>query len=149
MVNVGEENLRQIVWGAANARLNLFVAVALTGAKLPNGLEIKPTNIRGIDSHGMLCAREELSLPIIKEIDGNGLWELDNQAQGGKSRQELEKCIGFPIYHALSLNDVIIEISVTPNRPDINTPNFTKILKNISYFKAKLVKINLDCDFRA
>lgn len=118
-VNVGEENCRQIVCGAANARANLYVAVALPGTKLPNGIEIKPTQIRDVDSHGMLCSREELALPLNKEIDGDGIWELDNQAQGGKSRQELEKVLGLPLYEALSLNDVIVEISVTPNRPDI------------------------------
>jgi phenylalanyl-tRNA synthetase beta chain len=119
MVNVGEENLRQIVCGAPNARANLFVAVALPGTKLPNGVEIKPTIIRDIESHGMLCSREELGLPLNKTLDGEGIWELDVDAQGGKTKQELEKGIGIPLHEVLSLNDVVVEISVTPNRPDI------------------------------
>ena len=160
-VNTGEAQLRQIVCGAPNARPNLYVAVALPQTKLPNGLEIKPTSIRDIESHGMLCSREELGLPINKEIDGEGIWEINIDATGGKSEQELEKNMGMPLFHVLALDDVILDISVTPNRPDILchegvarelAAGFTYLgihfeQKNFSFSKKSLIseeKIKLD-----
>lgn len=118
-VDVGESNLRQIVCGAKNARENLYVAVALPGAKLPNGIEIKASSIRDVESFGMLCSREELGLPINKNLDGDGIWELNQPIQGGKTDSKLDKLIGTPVHQALDIDDVLLEISVTPNRPDM------------------------------
>ena len=58
-VDIGTEIL-QIVCGAANVAQNQFVAVALNGAKMPNGLEIKKAKLRGVESNGMLCSSVEL-----------------------------------------------------------------------------------------
>ncbi len=118
-VDVGESTLRQIVCGAPNARADLYVAVALPSTKLPNGLEIKPSKIRDVESNGMLCAREELNLPTNKEIDGDGIWELDIDAQGGISSKVLKNKLGYPVFHALNMMDTLLELSVTPNRPDM------------------------------
>lgn len=118
-VNVGESAPKQIVCGAQNARAGLYVAVALIGTKLPIDLEIKPSKIRDIDSFGMLCAREELGLPVNKELDGDGIWELHQECQGGVSIQKLAQNIGNSVFATLNLTDVILELSITPNRPDM------------------------------
>lgn len=68
-VDVGEENL-QIVCGAANVDKNQKVVVAKVGATMPSGLEIKPTELRGVPSNGMICSRKELGLPIKEEEKG-------------------------------------------------------------------------------
>ena len=60
-VDIGEVTT-QIVCGASNVRENLKVIVALPGAILPGGFEIKKSKIRGIESNGMICALFELGL---------------------------------------------------------------------------------------
>ena len=54
-VNAGLEAPLQIVCGAPNARVGLKAPLAMVGAKLPGGLEIKSAKLRGVDSFGMLC----------------------------------------------------------------------------------------------
>merc|ERR1711934_157747 len=70
-VNVGQEQDLQIVCGAPNATSGLIVPVALVGAILPNGLEIKTAQLRGVPSYGMLCSADELKL----SEDHSGLME--------------------------------------------------------------------------
>jgi phenylalanyl-tRNA synthetase beta chain len=118
-VDVGESSLRQIVCGARNARKDLFVAVALPGAVLPGDLNIKASKIRDVDSFGMLCSRAELGLPIKTDLDGDGIWELEVEAQGGLRTQEIGKKLGQPLFDALGLRDTLLELNVTPNRPDM------------------------------
>lgn len=60
-VDVGTATL-QIVCGAPNAALNQYVVVALVDAVMPSGLVIQPSQLRGIDSAGMLCSARELAL---------------------------------------------------------------------------------------
>ena len=93
LVDIGKEKL-EIVCGAPNIKPDQFVPVALVGAILPNGMEIKPAEIRGVKSNGMLCAEDELGLGS----DHNGILILD-KAKVGQS---------FSGY--LNLNDVIIEV---------------------------------------
>lgn len=118
-VETAAGEVRQIVCGAANARPGLFVAVALPGAVLPNGLEIKISKIRDVESHGMLCSREELGLPVDEARDGAGIWELHNPASCGISESKLAGLLGQPVMFALGLDDVLFELNVTPNRPDM------------------------------
>jgi len=119
-VQVSASETRQIVCGAPNARPNLFVAVALPGVALPNGLTIKPSKIRDVESHGMLCSREELGLPLDEARDGDGIWELHHEPSGGiASLEQLNSLLGTPVYPALGLDDVLLELNVTPNRPDM------------------------------
>jgi phenylalanyl-tRNA synthetase beta chain len=95
-----------IVCGANNIEAGQKVPVALVGAVLPTGLEIKEAKVRGEVSQGMLCAEDELGLGE----DHSGILILDEQAKTG---QNLSKY--------LKLNDVIIEVenkSLT-NRPDL------------------------------
>ncbi|WP_066195061.1 MULTISPECIES: YtpR family tRNA-binding protein [Gracilibacillus] len=61
-INVGNESL-QIVCGAPNIDKDQKVVVAKVGAIMPNGMEIKPTTLRGVDSFGMICSQKELGLP--------------------------------------------------------------------------------------
>ncbi len=118
-VDVGQRENLQIVCGAANARQGLYVAVALPGVKLPSGLEILPTEIRGVKSFGMLCAREEIGLPSDKAIDGTGIWELSSDLIWEDQEKNLAQKVGHSLFEVLSLEDVTLELSVTPNRPDM------------------------------
>ncbi|WP_440207681.1 phenylalanine--tRNA ligase subunit beta [Actinobacillus pleuropneumoniae] len=102
-VNVGGDRLLDIVCGAPNCRQGLKVACATEGAVLPGDFKIKKTKLRGQPSEGMLCSYSELS---IKE-DHSGIIELPADAPIGKDFREY-----------LDLNDVAIEISLTPNRAD-------------------------------
>ncbi|HKM42704.1 MAG TPA: phenylalanine--tRNA ligase subunit beta, partial [Limnochordia bacterium] len=79
------------------------VAVALEGALLPGGLEIKPTEIRGINSNGMICSQSELGL----SDDHDGIWVLPAGLK-----------LGEPLVEALGLDDVVLDVSVYANRPD-------------------------------
>jgi tRNA-binding protein len=73
-VDVGEEEL-QIVCGAPNVDSGQHVVVAKVGVIMPDGLYIKPSTLRGVDSQGMICSRKELNL----EDDGvKGIYVLDD-----------------------------------------------------------------------
>jgi len=75
----GERKIRKdilIVCGAPNIKVGQFVPVALVGAKLPGGMEIKEAEIRGVKSFGMLCAKDELGL----SSDHSGIMILDENA---------------------------------------------------------------------
>ncbi|CDO01584.1 phenylalanine--tRNA ligase beta subunit [Oceanobacillus picturae] len=61
-VDVGSETL-QIVCGAPNIDKDQYVVVAKVGATMPSGLQIKPTELRGVPSNGMICSQKELGLP--------------------------------------------------------------------------------------
>lgn len=101
-VNVGAEKLT-IVCGAANVAKGLKVPAALIGAQLPNGLAIKKSKLRGVESFGMLCSAVELGLAE----SADGLMILPEDAPVGVSVREY-----------LLLDDVTIEIGLTPNRGD-------------------------------
>lgn len=101
-VSVGEQAL-DIVCGASNVREGGRYPTALIGARLPGGMEIRATRIRGEASSGMLCSAREIGLDTGEE----GLLELDADAPVGASVAEL-----------LALNDRVIELNVTPNRAD-------------------------------
>ena len=102
-VEVGASTKSTIVCGAANARENMVVPAALPGARLPGGLEIKTSTLRGVESGGMLCSASELGLAEKSE----GLLELDPDAR-----------IGMPIEQHLLLDDKILNLEITPNRGD-------------------------------
>ncbi len=104
-VNVGLGK-RQIVCGAANVVNAKYVAVATIGAVMPNGLEIKPAKLRGVESDGMICSADELGLPGI----GSGIMMLDD------SIGELE--LGRELCEFSALNDTVFELEITPNRGD-------------------------------
>lgn len=79
-VDVGDEVL-QIVCGAPNVDAGQKVVVAKIGATMPNGLRIKPTELRGVASHGMICSKKELGLPNAPEE--RGIYVLDDSYEVG------------------------------------------------------------------
>lgn len=98
------KRILQIVCGAENARTGIKVVLAPIGTKIPSSnLEIKPVKIRGIESNGMLCSSDELNLSNYNE----GIIELEHDA-----------IVGNKFAEYASLNDVVFEIAVTPNRGD-------------------------------
>ena len=102
-VNVGASESLGIVCGAANVRVGLKVPVAVVGAVLPGDFRIKQAKLRGVPSAGMLCSASELGLAE----SSAGLLELSPDAP-----------VGEDIRHYLKLDDVSIELGLTPNRGD-------------------------------
>ncbi len=102
-VDAGEGTLRQIVCGAQNYKVGDKVPCALPGAELPGGFTIGQTVMRKVQSNGMLCAAAEIGLPA--GVDG--LLILPENAEIGKPVKQLFD------------SDVMLELEVTPNRPDL------------------------------
>src|SRR3989344_4580972 len=102
-VNVGKGKTLDIVCGAANAAPDMRAPVALEGATLPGGMKIKQAEVRGVISAGMLCSASELGLAE----SADGLLSLNKDARPGTS-----------IADYLGLDDVTLEIDLTPNRGD-------------------------------
>ena len=102
-INVGGDELLDIVCGAPNCRLGIKVAVAMVGAVLPGNFKIKKAKLRGQPSFGMLCSFSELGMGD----DHSGIIELPADAPIGKDFREY-----------LNLDDKSIEVDLTPNRAD-------------------------------
>ncbi len=102
-VDAGTETPLNIVCGAPNVRAGLGVAVAVQGAVLKGGFKIKKTKLRGELSEGMICSETELGIGE----DASGIIELDLDLKPGTS-----------LDGSLGSSDVILDIEVTPNRPD-------------------------------
>ncbi|WP_180050191.1 phenylalanine--tRNA ligase subunit beta [Acinetobacter sp. YH12144] len=102
-VNIGSGEPLQIVCGAPNVRAGMKAPVATIGAVLPGDFKIKKGKLRGVESQGMLCGASEIDLE--DKIDG--LLELPADAP-----------VGTNIREYLSLDDHVIDISITPNRGD-------------------------------
>ena len=101
-VDTGTE-IVQVVCGAPNVREGLITAFAPPGVQLPNGLKIKKAKVRGQESHGMLSSGKELGI----SEDHNGILEINGEVQ-----------IGAELISELGLDDIMVEIDLTPNRPD-------------------------------
>jgi len=94
----------QVVCGAPNAKTGLVGVFAPVGAHIPGtGIDLKPGVIRGVESHGMLCSERELEI----SEDHDGIIELPADTPLGARYIDLA-----------GLNDPMIEIAITPNRPD-------------------------------
>ena len=93
----------QVVCGAPNARAGIKVALAQVGATLPGDFKIKKAKLRQVESQGMLCSEKELGL----SENHDGIMELVPDAPLGTDLREL-----------LRLNDLSIEVDLTPNRAD-------------------------------
>lgn len=105
-VDIGHKEPLNIVCGAANARAGIYVVVALEGAIIPrDNTVLKKGSIRGVESQGMMCSADELNIEDNSNIDG--IIELPNTV-----------IIGEPAYKALNLDDVVFDVSITPNRAD-------------------------------
>ncbi|HYB97613.1 MAG TPA: phenylalanine--tRNA ligase subunit beta [Candidatus Limnocylindrales bacterium] len=95
--------LRQVVCGARNMQEGDTVVLARPGCELPGGLRIKAARLRGVESQGMLCSASELGL----EQESQGILILENGLTAG-----------IPAARLLGLDDVILEVAITPNRGD-------------------------------
>ncbi|MCJ2123942.1 phenylalanine--tRNA ligase subunit beta [Methylobacterium sp. J-077] len=94
----------QVVCGAPNARAGLITVFAPPGTYVPGkAITLSVGTIRGVESHGMLCSGAELGLGE----DHDGILELPAEAPVGQ---------GYALY--AGLDDPVIEINLTPNRPD-------------------------------
>src|SRR6266481_5435165 len=102
-VDDGSGTKRQIVCGATNYKVGDKIPLALPGAKLPNGTEIRKNKLRGVESDGMLCSAIELGLGS----DAAGLLILSPEAKIGAPIGDL-----FPA-------DTILDVEITPNRGDL------------------------------
>ena len=102
-VDTGTGDPLQVVCGAPNARAGMKGVLGQPGAVVPsNGMELRKSAIRGVESNGMMCSVRELELGE----DHDGIIELPEDAQVGHS---------FAEYHGSS---PVIDVAITPNRPD-------------------------------
>jgi len=101
-VDAGDHGVLQIVCGAPNVTAGMTVPCALVGAKLP-GIDIKKAKVRGVESFGMLCSARELGL---------------SEDHGGLLALPATLPLGQDVRTALSLNDNLITLKLTPNRAD-------------------------------
>lgn len=97
--------VREVVCGAPNLRSGMTSALAVPGARLPavSGKELRRATIRGVESDGMLVSAVELGIGE----DASGIMELEDAARVGLDLNEL-----------LPLQDVVLDLEITPNRPD-------------------------------
>ena len=103
-VDIGDGAEHQIICGAWNFGEGAVVPVSVPGAVLPGEFKIGSRAIRGIESHGMICSERELGLGELHE----GIMVLDEDAP-----------IGAPFESMLDLPDVVFDLEITNNRPDV------------------------------
>jgi len=102
-IDYGSGQTRQIVCGATNYNVGDKVPLALPGTVLPNGLQIRKSKLRGVESEGMLCSAKELGFGE----DAAGLLILSPDAK-----------VGAPLFD-LFPKDTILDVEITPNRGDL------------------------------
>ena len=95
--------MHQIVCGADNFAAGDTVAVSLAGATLENGLKLRKANLRGVESDGMMLSEQELGF---------------EQASPGIVVLPADWPVGAPLADYLPVAEAVLEIEVTPNRPD-------------------------------
>ncbi|WP_420384481.1 phenylalanine--tRNA ligase subunit beta [Novosphingobium sp.] len=102
-VDLGDGAPLQVVCGAPNARAGMIGVLGVAGAVVPtNGMELRKSAIRGVESNGMMCSARELGLGE----DHDGIIELPADAPVGTS------------YADYLGSDPVFDVSITPNRPD-------------------------------
>ena len=97
-------NTYKVICGAPNVKEGQNIPFAQVGVVLPNGLKIKKAKIRGTESFGMICSKQELGL----EEHSDGIWELPADWYSGEDVYD----------RMLDKQDFIFDIAITPNRPD-------------------------------
>lgn len=103
MVNVGADEPVQVVCGAPNIAAGIKLPVATIGTVLPGDVKIKKGKLRGVVSCGMCCSQRELGMGS----DHDGIWILPDDAP-----------VGMPIADYLKMSDTVLDLEITPNRPD-------------------------------
>ncbi len=129
-VTAGGEEMT-VVCGAWNFEAGATVALALPGATLSGGLEIGRRSIRGVESNGMICSERELGLGE----DAEGILVLDAGTPIGEDFSGTE-----------GLNDTVLDLSITPNRPDVMS--YLGVARELAAFYRTDVRIP-DLDFLA
>ncbi len=127
-VSTGSGQDLKIVCGASNVRAGLYVALAPVGAVLPGNVTINASELKGVISEGTLCSAQELGL----SEESDGLMELPD-----------DLVLGEELKDVLSLDDQIIELSLTPNRGDcLSISGVAREISviNNSEFKFKVIK---------
>lgn len=105
-VDTGDGQPLQVVCGAPNARAGMLGVLGTPGATVPsNGMVLKVSSIRGVESNGMMCSTRELELGD----DHDGIIELPAAA---------EAALGQSYADYADLNDPVIDVAITPNRQD-------------------------------
>mgnify|MGYP005773966875 FL=1 len=110
-IDVGSEELLQIVTGAKNLTVGDYVPVALDGSILADGTKIKKGKLRGVPSNGMLCSVEELGCDEhdFPEAPENGIYVFPTpQAEN----------LGKEVKEIMDIEDEVVEFEITSNRPD-------------------------------
>lgn len=102
-----------IVCGGSNIAVSQRVAVALVGSKVRwhgegDYVTLEPATIRGVESEGMICAANEIGFETLPQVDGE-IWDLTEVTNAHP---------GTPLVEALDLDDVILDVEITTNRPD-------------------------------
>lgn len=120
-VDVGTEKL-QIVTGAPNIQVGDIVPIAKDGSQLPGGVKIKTGMLRGVESCGMMCSVGELGIDVNdfpNQIE-DGIMILEREKEKIKVLPDIdiEKQLGKDIVQVLDLQEDIIDLEITPNRPD-------------------------------
>lgn len=108
-VNIGDEAPVQIVCGAPNVKAGQSVIVAKPGTILPGGMEIRKSQIRGVESNGMICSLDELGFSdsVIPKYAEKGIFVITEEAVPGEDARPY-----------VGLDDPVIELEITPNRAD-------------------------------
>ena len=103
-INIGEKELKKVVCGAANAKEGLLTIYAPPGAIIPKTkIKLVVAKIRGVTSYGMLCSESELNL----SDESDGITELPKKYKNDIGKSYFSKS-----------NSNLIDLSITPNRPD-------------------------------
>ena len=107
-INIGAQTV-QIVTGAQNVKQGDYVPVATVGATLPGGKTLAAAKLRGVDSYGMLCSGSELCVDddVIDGASVDGILILPKDSVAGEN-----------IMRTLGIDDTVLDVSITANRPD-------------------------------
>ena len=102
-VSTGDADTVEVVCGAPNVFAGMKTPLAVPGTRLPNGMQLRRSKIRGVVSNGMLCSAVEIGLGS----ESDGILELPADAP-----------VGQPLAEYLDVPDTVIDVDITPNRGD-------------------------------
>ncbi|MCH5165231.1 MAG: phenylalanine--tRNA ligase subunit beta [Clostridiales bacterium] len=136
-IDIGAGEPVQIVTGAQNVKQGDLVPVATVGAVLPSGMKLAAAKLRGVDSYGMLCSGAELAV-------GDDI--VDGASVDGILILPTDSVVGDDILHSFGLDDAVLDVSITANRPDCQA--IVNIAREISVLlnkKFKMPKLTYKC----
>lgn len=129
-IDAGTGEHLQIVCGAPNVAPGQKVPVAVVGSELPGDFKIKKAKLRGVESYGMLCSAKELGMAVslLPKEQTEGLYILPTDAP-----------IGTEVTEFLAMNDVVMELELTPNRSDLL--NYRGVAYEVAALLGRKVKL--------